>query len=401
MKVALSWIWPSRLAECSFRFERYLEGFRALGHEPVLVCARSSWSESFEAWDRHLAADRGGLREPGFWREVGADLVVVVAWHQFLPELAAMRAAGGRIAAFADTDGLVGRRVFARETARREWASHESLEHRLRWFRNRLGGRYWQWRRGEYPEDAMAVESTRLSDAVLFGHVGGAAAFSRVLEAAGAPELASRLHVVPFAIAEPFSAAPLAREREPRVVAIGRWDAVQKNVELLAEVVRRRFRERPDTRFDLFGEGREDFLLRLADRVPTLTVHGPKPYPEVARTLARARVLLMTSRWEGCPHAALEALTCGCTLVGTPMPSLTTWCAEGFGRVAPANAGELHRALRAELEAWEAGERDAPAIARTWRERLDPTEIARGILAAVGLPAGDLSVVGSRTPATS
>ena len=73
MKVALSWIWPSRLAECSFRFERYLEGFRALGHEPVLVCARSSWSESFEAWGRHLAADRGGLREPGFWREVGAD----------------------------------------------------------------------------------------------------------------------------------------------------------------------------------------------------------------------------------------------------------------------------------------------------------------------------------------
>lgn len=117
MKVALSWIWPCRLAECSFRFERYLEGFLALGHEPLLVCTESSWSESFDAWDRHLAADESGLREPGFWREVAADLVVVVTWHRFLPELAAMRAAGSRVAAFADTDGLAAAGLPAGEPA--------------------------------------------------------------------------------------------------------------------------------------------------------------------------------------------------------------------------------------------------------------------------------------------
>ena len=107
MRVAIGWNWPSRLADCSFRFERYVAGFRELGHAPFLVCARSAL-EGFEPEvDSFPCEELRELREASFWRRAGADLVVLVTWHAMTGELDGIRASGARVAAFADTDGRV------------------------------------------------------------------------------------------------------------------------------------------------------------------------------------------------------------------------------------------------------------------------------------------------------
>jgi hypothetical protein len=102
----------------------------------------------------------------------------------------------------------------------------------------------------------------------------------------------------------------------------------------------------------------------------------------VAETLSRARSILFSSRWEGCPHSAMEALVLGATVIGTPIPSLVSWTEdERFGRVASrARPRALARAMLEEMAAWDVGARDARAIAAHWRPRLDPAEVCRRLL---------------------
>ena len=68
-------------------------------------------------------------------------------------------------------------------------------------------------------------------------------------------------------------------------------------------------------------------------------------------------------------------------VVGTPIPSLVSWCASGrYGRVAGGRRpAALARAMAEEMAAWDAG-RDAAAIAAEWRERTAPRNVCRRLL---------------------
>ncbi len=91
-----------------------------------------------------------------------------------------------------------------------------------------------------------------------------------------------------------------------------------------------------ETKVDLFGQGGQNAFAQLQnDFAGRLTYHGTQQQEVVAETLSRARAIVFSSRWEGCPHAAIEMLALGGTLIGTKMPSLQSWIEEGtYGRVA-------------------------------------------------------------------
>ena len=97
--------------------------------------------------------------------------------------------------------------------------------------------------------------------------------------------------------------------------------------------------------------------------------------------LACARAIAFTSRWEGSPHAATEALAP--TIVGTPIPSLVSWSDCGrFGTVSRSRRpGALAWALCQEMQAWDSGRRDPRQIAGHWRAILEPREVCRKMLA--------------------
>ena len=102
----------------------------------------------------------------------------------------------------------------------------------------------------------------------------------------------------------------------------------------------------------------------------------------VAETLAGSRAALFSSRWETGPHVATEALALGATLVSVPMPNLEGMIDGGrFGTLAGRRSPEaLAGALAAELAAWDAGRRDASAIASYGRARFSPVAVARTLL---------------------
>jgi glycosyltransferase involved in cell wall biosynthesis len=380
MKVAIAWNWPSRLIECSFRFEQYAAGLRALGHDPVFVCSRDA-AIGFPG-DFHLCETREEMKQPSFWREVGAAAVLIVTWHRMAEELQAIREAGSRAVAISDSDGRAGTKLFWRWNLERQILYQPTRIAKLRFFKNwlTLQARQRFWR--SFPEDRLSVESTRESDVVALGHQQGVANFRRFLQSMGAGELGEKLRVVPFTIGASFLSCPLPEQKENRIVAIGRWNDPQKNAELMAATLRLFLKRNPETKVDIFGQGGEPFFGEMQKEFPGLAYRGTQQQEVVAETLARARAILFSSRWEGCPHAAIEMLALGGTLVGTRMPSLESWIEEGsYGRVAAPRPGALAKAIEEEMKAWDTGRRDAQAIAATWRERVRPETVCAALLA--------------------
>ena len=140
----------------------------------------------------------------------------------------------------------------------------------------------------------------------------------------------------------------------PRIIAVGRL-APQKDyatlVQALALVERRR-----RVQLTILGGGRQnerEALQTLAGRVGatvTLAGHVQNPYAY----LARAAMLVMSSRWEGLPTVLVEALACGCPVVATDCPSGPREILEGgrYGRLVPVGDPEaLAQAIVATLDA--------------------------------------------------
>ena len=380
MKVAIAWNWPSRLLDCSFRFERYAAGLRALGHQPIFVCTREA-AEGFPG-EFHCCDSREQMKDAGFWRAVGAGAVLIVTWHRMAEELRAIRAAGSRAVAISDSDGRAGSKLFWRWNLERQILYHRGAAAKLRFLRGWLDLQVRQRVFRSFPEDEQSVDSTRESDVVALGHQQGVENFRRFLASMGEEKLGEKLRVVPFTIGESFLACPLPDKKENRIAAIGRWDDPQKNAPLMAKALRRFLERNAETEVDLFGQGGEPYFRPLEKEFPRLAYHGVQRQEVVAENLSRARAILFSSRWEGCPHAAIETLALGGTLVGTEMPSLASWIEAGrYGRVAAHRPAALAQALEEEMEAWEEGRRDHLAIAATWRERVRPEAVCTALLA--------------------
>ncbi len=380
LKIALVWNHRSRLLDCSFRFEQYVEGFRALGHDPVVVCDRAL-TEGFDG-PLEVAESAAELTEPGFWRRVGAEVAVIVTWHRMSTVLSAIRAAGSRVISIADTDGRLSLRAYPWAALERLTVYQDSFTGRLRalkyWLERLLGAAA-----GGCSEDREAVASTRASDAVIFGHERGKQYFERFLAGRGELQLGECLAVVPFAIGASFLSCPVPAAKDDRVVAIGRWDDPQKHAGLLASAIARCLDGETRTEVVIFGRGAETRFASLA-RHPRVRLAGVQPQETVARALASARSIVFASRWEGSPHAALEALVLGATLVGPPIPSLASWSAGGrYGTVSRSHRpASLARALKHELAAWQDGRRDPEKISRYWRARLAPEVVCQRMLEA-------------------
>jgi glycosyltransferase involved in cell wall biosynthesis len=109
----------------------------------------------------------------------------------------------------------------------------------------------------------------------------------------------------------------------PVVVAVGRH-CRQKNFAHLLRAFAR-LRGRIDARLVILGEGEAQARARLQRLASALGVSDdvwlagfqPNPY----RFLVRARLFVLSSRWEGASNALIEALACGCPVVATACPT--------------------------------------------------------------------------------
>ena len=107
-------------------------------------------------------------------------------------------------------------------------------------------------------------------------------------------------------------------EDRPLVMQVGRLSA-QKDPLAFVEGAVHIVRERPDTQFALVGEGplRDAVAMRVREIGLDGCLHLLGYRDDAFRLIAAADVVSLTSRWEGTPHALLEAMAWSRPVVAT------------------------------------------------------------------------------------
>ena len=358
------------------------EGLRRLGH-PVELHAPSAVPGDWPL--PVIEAGRDGLERADHW--AGRDLAgaVVFSFLRHSRVLAALRATGARVVAKGDTTGHVVVRAHPRRTL--EYALLDPPTAR----RRAVSVAYWLARMGPLHRR----EATELARALDAAHVtvvetqGAKLAATAALERLGAGALAERLVVVPNPVGELFLRGEVAADREPLLVAVGRWDLRVKDAPLLAGALGRFLASHTDHRAVVVGRGDVPALAARG----RLERAGVLPREQLVGLLGRARIVASSSHWESFSLSAYEGLAMGCTVAGPALAPLREATAQGpFGTIAARRDAEgLASALAAEAAAWERGERDPVAGAAYWRARVDGDAIARRYAELLELRGGSAS----------
>ena len=378
MRIGIVWTAAPRLAITTVRFERYLQGFEALGHEAVIVSTREA--AAGYPWAGVTVASLNDLREPALWADLRLDAALVVTWLGMGDVLAALRPHVRHVISLADSDGVVGVRVFPDRLLSRMWhvnAGPAKLRAAGWWLRQYL----WAYA----GVDRAVLESARLADRIVVYSPGAKENLQAFFDFHREPELGERVLASPYPVDDGFANAPVPTIRENQIVSIGRWADPQKGARLLAAAIRRYVRAGGAWRFAILGADGADWFQPLQQAYPQqVDYRGPVGQREVADLLGRSRVLLSTSRWESGPIVAGEALVRGCSLVGpASIPSFRHFCRTCGTTFAARTGRAVADALAHEVEVWQNGGRDPLAIAAAWKDCFSAAAVCRQLLAGL------------------
>ena len=347
-----------------------------------------------------LAASREEMASPTWWQSQKPDAIVLNTWSA--PRHNAIRSAalsvGCPMIEKLDTDGVKSPRIYPWHSIRRAWVNYD-LRHPI------LNG---------IPRKAEAVARflvtylfpplldkpmVRCMERVpVYGAETPIASarvrrFLRMYEANPMPRVVTIPHPVNMECMG-FSEEDSKRNQ---LIAVGRWDDAVKGWKLLRETAELFLRDEPEWSILVVGAGAEAEGKKMEQNYPgRFAMLGRLTHDKLNRYLRSSKIYLLTSHSETFNIAGVEALCCGCSVVGpSQIPSSAYFAGSDSGTVSylrsPAHMAD---ALGAEVAEWGTGNRDPYRIAAVWKEKVGAPAVAERylqILAGMQDGAGKIS----------
>ncbi len=162
------------------------------------------------------------------------------------------------------------------------------------------------------------------ADAFAFQTEGAMACFSNKIK--------SRSVVIPNPVAPKSNVAMgeicAYKERENRIVTVGRLELKQKRQDILIKAFKRVREQYPELRLEIFGDGEDqaqiESLIEELDLKDAVYLAGKTN--QVEQDIYKAKLFVLSSDYEGIPNALLEAMSVG-------LPCVTTDCSPGGARL--------------------------------------------------------------------
>jgi len=328
------------------------------------------------------------FHDVAWWKSHKLDGVVLYTWGKpkFRGVVEAAMAAGIKVAQVTDTQGIFSPASDFKAHLQSEQAHywHESAFRRsLRTLCKiplsctvRLLGR-----------DRDRARTIASSDFFFAPTPRAAQRFKTLVHRLAGKEHADKVRFVPIPVNFHFTYDP-AVEKQEEIVAVGRWDSIQKRTPLLMSAISHALNHRVATTYRIFGKITRELeawhrSMPSAQR-DRVFLEGMVTNSELAAAYQRAKVMLVSAAYEGCHNSSAEALCCGASVVACHSPFLGAleWHAsKSSGRLAnKANGADLGQALIDELAAWDQGERDPATISKAWTQEMLPDQVARKIV---------------------
>ncbi len=360
-------------------------GFRAIGVESRAVMPGERRPDDL---DELIRTDFANLESPDWWSAHALDGVVLYAWGRpkFRKVAEAIRQAGIRLVLNQDSGGLVSPRCGIRAWLEEQWILSGAGRVPRGWLKYlELLARGLTV--GLLVTDPLRARHLRQGDWIAAVSPRAAEHYRKLCTSYVGSGMEKRVTFVPHPVSPVF--ALRGGSRNPRVVAVGRWDDErQKRTSLLMQVVELLLTRSPVVGVDLVGvagDALEAWQANLDASVrDRVVVHGRRSPAEIVDLLNRAQVSYCPSAFESFHIASGEALCCGCSVVAgrsVSMASFEWFVGEGDGRLADRDDVDGHAdALLEELGAWTDNKRDAGKISARWTARLHAPCVAERVL---------------------
>jgi glycosyltransferase involved in cell wall biosynthesis len=121
----------------------------------------------------------------------------------------------------------------------------------------------------------------------------------------------SKIHCVPHPIQTDFFKLDPAIPKKNQIISVGRWESYQKNLPLLLKTLRSFLDKNPSWTSLVIGSG-----LPTKSPHPRITFLPPTDPTQLARHMQDSKIFFFSSRYESFLIAGVEALSCGCLVVG-------------------------------------------------------------------------------------
>ena len=360
-------------------------GFEALGfHTRAVQLAPSAADDD----PLVLRAEANQLTDPSWWKNSGADGVVLFSYGSLAYQniATAIVDAGLKLVQMTDTHGVISPWADASAQLRIQWHYHWNLPmiQRLARVVASLPATY-LWK--ALVRDPRRVRMMLTGDFFCGATPDSTSRYHRMIRRLCGSQAAEKVRHVPIPTNVHFRWQP-GTTKNDEVVAVGRWDSPQKRTPLLLETIQYAVGKRSGTTFGIYGQITPEMDQWHAALPPEqrgmIHLHGKVPNAALVAAYSRARVMLVSAAYEGCHIASAEALCCGASVVGCQSPFLCAieWhTSHNSGRLAARATGKaLGKALLAELADWDTGHRSPAAISDYWTRVFHADRVAARIL---------------------
>lgn len=366
-----------------------MRGFCALGIESGSITLGPAKEGDFPEMIR---AYREQLESPAWWATLHLDGLVFYNWG--LPCYANMaraaKSAGIKVALVSDGTGIL--------SPVSDWNAHLHVEaahfwHRPRWWRilrTILKLPYTHTLR-LFIRDLPYARAMVAGDLFLAPTPDAAVRFKNLTRRLIGRAASEKIHFVPIPVNFHFRFTTSDKKHD-EVIAVGRWDSLQKRTPLLIQTISLALTKHVGIHFRIFGRRTSELeswhqSLGAHERA-RVHLEGVVDNATLAEAYRRAKVMLVSSAYEGCHNSSAEAICSGASVVACRSPFLEAieWhTSKSSGSLSPKPTAEaLCRTLLAELEAWDRGERNPLAISQAWTRMLHPDRVAARILELFG-----------------
>jgi len=346
----------------------YLASF---GHSVTVYCYATDSAKS----DSVKKISKQQSNSADFWKRENVDYIIIYSWLslRFSQMIESLKQTQKKIILKLDSDGRLlypfkptYLRTLGRDNSLKQLAIH--IVRLVQWhilFKNISLRKLKQLELA----DAYIIESPRALDNL-----------RKSLNRLNRSALIPRSHF----IANPINIQPskgLLKERENKIICVGRWNDKQKNAAGLRRVLKTiNFN---DWTVEIIGEGAKEIkeYLSAYQEADKIIAVPAVEHQLISKHYETAKIFFCPSYFESFNLAAAEALACGCSLAGSPLESFHYFCDDDrFGTLSDNfKAESLKKALQTELIRWNEGRYRPEEIADYWRNKLSPETTTREI----------------------
>jgi len=348
------------------------------GHQAELIVLHADGMPSDDP--RLVGATQEELHDPAWWAARKSDVVISIAGFRpsACPIHHAIKKAGVLLWNKMDTDGALGTHITPLLSLYNQWCSAAIKRKPIPWLSAPLLFLYRRLTDGE----GRGIQMIDMCDKFLVESPLAVSRTQRFFRRQRRVDLASQVELFP-------GPAPGDRifeshhKKENRIIAVGRWNEfVQKDTPKLFRVLNAFLTLNPEFSADVVGLYNDD-VMKLHASLPAHTrnrilIHGRIPNEQLTSYYQKSKILLCASRTESVHIVSVEALCCGCSIVGSDwIASMPYYAGSNSGISACGRSdGAFLDALSAEAAEWRRGARDPVEISRHFRSELSADAVA-------------------------